>query len=172
MIEVVLSLGTNLGDRGRNMREMLLRVQALLAPPLEMSTLMETEPLGMPGCETWFLNRAVKGAYGKTAQDLLAQCLAIERELGRVRDGTVLPRSADIDILLYGNGVIANTNLTVPHPRMLQRRFCLEALRQLVPNMLHPVVGRSFETLAGEMSAEVRAQRMRVLSGEARGARG
>ena len=165
MTDVILSLGTNLGDRKQNMREMLRCVGEFLGN-MVTSDIMETEPLGMPGATMWFLNCIVRGLYDGSPEQLLNDCRAVEQALGRVRGEEILPRTADVDILLYGNAVLANTNLTVPHPRMLERRFCLEGLRQVAPEAGHPKAGKSFETLHHEMDDLLSEQQVRAFAGE------
>jgi 2-amino-4-hydroxy-6-hydroxymethyldihydropteridine diphosphokinase len=166
MERVALSLGTNLGDREHYMDRMVRGARSLLSEPVAVSLLMETEPLGMEGCELWFLNRIVCGGYADSPQALLRECRAIENELGRTRAEGISSRTADVDILLYGDAVIADTNLTVPHPQILDRRFCLEGLNQTAPDWLHPTLGKTFGELYGGMRDKVRRQGMRFPAGK------
>jgi 2-amino-4-hydroxy-6-hydroxymethyldihydropteridine diphosphokinase len=160
---VLLSLGCNLGDRFALMRAMQDGLADVLAPPLGLSPLMETEPLGMPAGTGWFLNRVVRGQYQGSAPQLLMQCQAIEKALGRTGKGANLSRTADIDILLFGSDLIDLQNLTIPHPAIPQRRYCLEGLAHLVPQLVHPRLHRTFDELCRQMPSEVRNQQLRFI---------
>ncbi|MBD3392083.1 MAG: 2-amino-4-hydroxy-6-hydroxymethyldihydropteridine diphosphokinase [Chitinivibrionales bacterium] len=169
---VALSLGTNLNDRFVLMASMEEQVCRILNDPIECSLLMETEPVGMPDGTPWFLNRIVTGHSEPSAEELLARCFEIEKQLGRTRTGEVASRTADIDLLLYGDAIIANTNLTVPHARILSRRYCLEGLSQVAPSVMHPIAGKSFRELWLGMPNETRAQQVRFLPAPAGGFKG
>jgi 2-amino-4-hydroxy-6-hydroxymethyldihydropteridine diphosphokinase len=146
---VYVGIGANLGDR----QAMIVRaVEALAARPgvavLRRSTLRETEPWGMVD-QPRFLNGAVELETELEPRDLLAVLLDIERELGRTRDGARWgPRSIDLDVLVYGDVVIDEPGLVVPHPRLAQRRFALEPLAELDPGLVVPGAGRVDELLA------------------------
>ncbi|MBD3316446.1 MAG: 2-amino-4-hydroxy-6-hydroxymethyldihydropteridine diphosphokinase, partial [Chitinivibrionales bacterium] len=158
MAEVVLSLGTNVGEREKWMRLMLEHVGAILDAPGKHSRLMETSPLGVPSGHGWYLNCIVLGEYNGTPLELLEQCFRIERELGRTHKGLLKPRTADIDILLFNDLIISEERLQVPHPAILQRRFCLEGLAEVAPRMRHPMVERTFEELLAAMPQDVADQ--------------
>jgi 2-amino-4-hydroxy-6-hydroxymethyldihydropteridine diphosphokinase len=153
---VYLSIGSNLGDRERNLRQAL----SLLAEPrlriLRVSSFYETEPRDEPD-QPWFLNAVVEVETDFFPKQLLARLQKIERELGRKRIKPKGPRTIDIDILLYGESIIATDDLTVPHPRMAERRFVLEPLAELAPSLRHPVTRRTVT----EMLAAVAGQRVR-----------
>ena len=135
---VYLSLGSNIGDRERNLRDAL----GLLAEPalrvLRVSSFYETEPVGVSG-QRWYLNAVVEVETDFFPKQLLARLLRIEQQLGRRRLKPRGPRTIDIDILLYGGSVIEADELQVPHPRMGERRFVLEPLAELAPDLRHPV---------------------------------
>jgi 2-amino-4-hydroxy-6-hydroxymethyldihydropteridine diphosphokinase len=154
MEQLWISLGSNLGDRTAQLRRALASL-GRIAPIQSCSDLYETEPVGYTA-QPWFLNAVVglrmptgSGAMedGDAPHRLLDQLLSIEREMGRQRGlaGEIPkgPRTLDLDILLYGERVIASPTLTIPHPAMHQRRFVLEPLAQLAPGLRHPVLGRS-----------------------------
>lgn len=164
MATVFLSLGSNVGNRRLNIDKMIGRISRLLRSPRRISRLMETEPVDVPSKQRWFYNCIVSGRYCGTARMLLAQCHAIEADLGRIRTQRVAPRTADIDILLFGNRRIATKNLAVPHPQLLRRRFCLEGLREIAPAQRLPGTGRSFARHHGKMAQRVKAQRIVFLS--------
>ena len=91
-----------------------------------------------------YLNAAAELLTVLSARSLLEICLAIESELGRVRTGPGAPRTIDLDLLLYGDQVIEEPDLVVPHPRILEREFVLEPLAEIAPARVHPRSGRTF----------------------------
>lgn len=160
---VALSLGTNVDDRRAHMQRMVERVSALLLPPVRISDLVETEPIGPGKYSAWFYNRVIAGEYNGTPEQLLAACHEIERELGRVRGPEKTDRSADIDILLFGNIAGTAVHLNVPHPSILERRFLLDGLYQIAPEMLHPVTLQTFKYLYCTMDEKIRRQGLRTI---------
>jgi 2-amino-4-hydroxy-6-hydroxymethyldihydropteridine diphosphokinase len=130
---VYLSLGSNLGDRERNLNRAL---ELLEDPRLRLrrrSQIRETEPVGI-GPQPKYLNMVAEFDTELFPIQLLRRCLSVENQLGRRRMGTWTPRTIDIDIILYGAAFIATPELTVPHPRYQQRSFVLEPLRELIPS--------------------------------------
>ena len=160
MTVAILSLGTNLGDRFRYMRDMTEGVSRILAQPVHISRLMETEPVGVPEPRQRYLNRLVRGEFGAGAPQLLAACRRIESELGRQRPSRWAPRSADVDILLFGDQRIARPDLEIPHPRMLQRRFCIEGLVDVAADMTIPGTEQTPRQVIENMPEEVRRQQV------------
>jgi 2-amino-4-hydroxy-6-hydroxymethyldihydropteridine diphosphokinase len=160
MALVFLSLGSNMGDRGRFIASMTRRLKTVLLPPVTLSRLMKTEPVGVAGKQRWFYNRIVCGRYRGTAQELLARCRDIETSLGRISKKRFAPRTADIDILFFGNSKVARKNLVVPHPRIRERRFCLEGLAELVPDFKMPGTGQTMARLCSRMKESVRRQKV------------
>lgn len=145
-----VGLGANLGDREGTIR----RAVALLAATpgvevLRVSALRETEPVGYAD-QPRFLNGAAALATELGPRDLLERLLAVELELGRVRgEGPRFgPRAIDLDLLLYGEEVVDEPGLTVPHPRLAERRFVLEPLHELDPALALPDGRRVSELLA------------------------
>jgi 2-amino-4-hydroxy-6-hydroxymethyldihydropteridine diphosphokinase len=136
-----VGLGANLGDRERTVRA---AVDALAAEDgvevVAVTTLRETEPVGV-GQQPPYLNGAAELETTLTARELLDRLLAVEQRFGRVRvPGEHGPRTLDLDLLLYGDDVIDEPGLTVPHPRLHERRFVLEPLGELAPGLV--VAGR------------------------------
>lgn len=160
MTTVFLSLGSNKGDRGLLIAVMEKRLKAVLLPPVTVSRLMKTEPVGVAGRQRWFFNRIICGRYRGTAQKLLARCKEIETALGRTSKKKFAPRTADIDILFFGNSKIAEKDLVVPHPRIRERRFCLEGLAELAPRFKIPGRGRTISQLYSRMTDTVRSQKV------------
>jgi 2-amino-4-hydroxy-6-hydroxymethyldihydropteridine diphosphokinase len=131
-----VGVGANLGDRVRTIRSAIAALPGVVA----VSTLRETEPVGVTG-QPRFLNGAVALDTAMTARELLEGLLAIERALGRERRERWGPRSIDLDLLLYGAEVVDEPGLTVPHPRLHERRFALEPLAELDPSLVIPGLG-------------------------------
>jgi 2-amino-4-hydroxy-6-hydroxymethyldihydropteridine diphosphokinase len=163
MATVFLSLGCNAGARYGNMEEMLRRLAEVLAPPIIKSRLMETEPVEVSGRQQWYLNRIVSGSYSLTARDLLRDCGMIENALGRVRGERHGPRTADIDILLFGDAVVGESELSIPHPGLLRRRFCLEGMRELAPDLIVPGAGVSVGAWYDAADITIKDQKIRFL---------
>jgi 2-amino-4-hydroxy-6-hydroxymethyldihydropteridine diphosphokinase len=135
-----VGLGANLGDREATIRHALELLGA--EPGIEVvavSTLRETEPVGYAD-QPAFLNGAAALDTGLPPRALLERLLAVERELGRVRGAGPRfgPRTIDLDLLLYGDEGVDEPGLTVPHPRLAERRFALEPLYELDPGLSLP----------------------------------
>ena len=141
-----LSLGSNLGDSAAYIRRALELLRDGGAMPEALSRLYLTEPQGVVG-QPDFLNLAVTVDTALEPERLLRLCLDTEQSLGRVRTERWGPRTIDIDVLLIGARVVDTPQLVVPHPRMHERRFVLEPLCELVPDQIHPVLGKSVSQL-------------------------
>jgi 2-amino-4-hydroxy-6-hydroxymethyldihydropteridine diphosphokinase len=146
-----VGLGSNLGDREGTIRA---AVAALAADPhidvVAVSALRETDPVG-PVEQPQFLNGALALETDLGARELLERLLAVERRFGRVREGVPPqgPRTLDLDLLLFGDESIDEPGLRVPHPRLYERRFALEPLAELAPDVELPGLGPVKEILAG-----------------------
>lgn len=145
--EVVLGLGSNLGDREAAIAGALARLSARGFRVRLRSSLYLTEPVGGPP-QGFFLNAVAAGATAASPEALLADCLAVEQELGRVRREPNGPRTIDVDILFYGALVRPGPAPIVPHPRLTERRFVLEPLAEILPDLVHPALGASVRELA------------------------
>lgn len=133
MTRAFVGLGSNLGDR-----EAAIRAAAALLGPHRLSPIVETEPWGYAD-QPRFLNAAAELETELSPRELLDRLLAIERQLGRVREGPRYgPRTIDLDLLLYGEEAIEEAGLTVPHPRLAERLFALEPLFALDPGLFVP----------------------------------
>ena len=144
-----LSLGSNVGDRAANLREAIRRLGELGAVS-KTSSFYETEPVEFAG-QSWFLNCAVELDTERSAQQLMRGLLDIERQMGRERDHPKGPRKIDIDILMFGDAIIDEPGLRVPHPAMHQRRFVLAPLAEIDAEVIHPVLERSVGELLDEL---------------------
>jgi 2-amino-4-hydroxy-6-hydroxymethyldihydropteridine diphosphokinase len=144
-----LSLGSNVGDRRANLEQALEKLKEL-GEITATSSFYETAPVDFTR-QPEFLNIAVALATEKLPRQLLHALLEIERSLGRKRGTTGAaakgPRTLDIDVLLFGSSVIEIPELTVPHPRMHERRFVLEPMAEIAPDVRHPVFKRTMREL-------------------------
>jgi 2-amino-4-hydroxy-6-hydroxymethyldihydropteridine diphosphokinase len=148
MATAFVGIGSNLGDREDHLR----RALDLLAAEegievVAISTLRETEPVG-PVEQGPFLNGAVQVSTELAPRKLLERLLDVEQRLGRVRAERFGPRTIDLDLLLYGDEIVDEPGLTLPHPRLHERRFALEPLSELAPDLAIPGRGRVSALLA------------------------
>jgi 2-amino-4-hydroxy-6-hydroxymethyldihydropteridine diphosphokinase len=135
-----LSLGSNVGDRARNLRDAMAALGRAGVQVVRVSSLYETEPVDYLD-QAWFLNMAIEAETELGALELLRALRQIETQMGSKKVIAKGPRLIDVDILLYGDQVIDTPELQVPHPRMHLRRFVLEPLAEIAPNARHPVSG-------------------------------
>jgi 2-amino-4-hydroxy-6-hydroxymethyldihydropteridine diphosphokinase len=138
MATAFVGIGSNLGDRETHLRSAidLLAAEDGIAL-VAVSRLRETEPVG-PVEQGPFLNGAVQVTTELPPGQLLERLLAVEQRLGRVRAERFGPRTIDLDLLLYGDEVVEEAGLTVPHPRLHERKFALEPLAELAPGLVVP----------------------------------
>ncbi len=153
----VFSLGTNIGDRLDNIKNMLKRLSGIISVS-GMSFLMETAPVGTYMAQEKYYNMIVAGRTSKSPDVLLRSCLNAEKEMGRVRITDKGPRIADIDILLYGDRVVNTRSLRLPHPEILNRYFCVLGICDIDPGIKHPVTGAEFSTIKEACRDEVTNQ--------------
>lgn len=147
MTVAYIGLGSNLGDREETLRDALARLAEL--GEVRVSSFHETDPVGVTD-QPKFVNAVAELSTQLAPRDLLDALLAIERELGRDRSREQRwgPRTLDLDLLLYGGEMIDEPGLTVPHPRLADRRFVLEPLHELVPGLVLPDGTRVGDLLA------------------------
>jgi 2-amino-4-hydroxy-6-hydroxymethyldihydropteridine diphosphokinase len=147
---VFVGLGSNLGDRELNLRRALVRIEQLGS--VRVSSFRETDPVGVTD-QPKFLNAAAELATDLSPRELLERLLEIERELGRDRatERRWGPRVIDLDLLLFGEEAIDEPGLTVPHPRLADRRFVLEPLCELNEDLALPDGTRVRDLLASQI---------------------
>lgn len=143
MPTVYLSLGSNSGDRLRFLKEAIKKIDAAEEVSVEkISPVHETEPKGTRN-RGWFLNLAIQVHTSLDPFSLLECLSGIEDGMGRTREEKWGPREIDIDILLYDDRTLSSDRLTIPHPRMHQRKFVLLPLEQIAPRLIHPLLKKS-----------------------------
>ena len=144
--KAVLHTGSNLGERDSQLRRALVLMEERVGTVLSTSSVYETEPWGNTG-QASFLNQAILVSTALSPQDLMQAILDIELVMGRVRREPWGERIIDIDIIFYADEIIAEENLSIPHPRMSVRNFVLVPLAELVPEWRHPVLMQTVREL-------------------------
>lgn len=152
---VYLGLGSNLGDRERNLIVGLRRLEPLVRVET-VSSLYESDPVGRRD-QPLFLNAVCRAVTGLPPRGLLRHVQQVEHDLGRRRGERWGPRPLDIDLLLYGDVVVNEPDLRVPHPALLERAFALVPLAEIAPELRHPQLDRTM----GELAAVVNASGVR-----------
>jgi 2-amino-4-hydroxy-6-hydroxymethyldihydropteridine diphosphokinase len=137
MVTIYLALGSNIGDRQKNLREATRLLAESAIQISKISSIYETEPVDYLD-QAWFLNAVLQGQTDLSAVQLLTTLRHIESKMGSRKPFAKGPRLIDLDILLYGNETIATPDLQVPHPRMLHRNFVLVPLAEIAPSLRHP----------------------------------
>lgn len=153
-----LSLGSNLGDREKNLREAITRLGELGSIG-KVSALYETEPVEVAGQQPWFLNSALTMETELTPLEFLKSMLAIEQAMGRKRIEPKGPRTIDMDIIFFGDEVLDTQELSLPHPAMQHRRFVLAPLAEIAPEAMHPVLHRTVRELLNSLPPDSGAVR-------------
>lgn len=155
---VYIALGSNLGDRTENLRLAREQIEAPDLRVLRTSSIYETAPRDVEN-QPWFLNQVLECETDLFPRQLLGRLQKIERAMGRKRTIAKGPREIDLDIVLFGNAVVKAPELEIPHPRMMERRFVLEPLAELVPEKKHPGTRKTMR----EMLAAVAGQTVRKI---------
>ncbi|MCP3977751.1 MAG: 2-amino-4-hydroxy-6-hydroxymethyldihydropteridine diphosphokinase [bacterium] len=143
-MEGFIGLGSNLGRRSRYLRAGLEGLRRRGLEPLAESSVWETEPVEAPK-GGWFWNMAIKIDDPRPPEEILAILLEVERDNGRVRAEPNGPRTLDLDLLLLGDREVDGPELQLPHPRMWGRRFVLEPLAEIAPDLKNPNTGRTVD---------------------------
>lgn len=145
MVPVAIALGSNLDQPHTHLQYAVQRLGRMLGR-FAASSFINTVP-EHGADQPAYLNAAVRGDWPDTARALLDDLLTIEQERRRVRIGDRAPRTLDLDLILFGDAVIDEPGLVVPHPRFRQRGFVLQPLAEVAPDMVDPVTGQSVATL-------------------------
>jgi 2-amino-4-hydroxy-6-hydroxymethyldihydropteridine diphosphokinase len=149
-----LGLGSNLGNRRRNIAEAIRRLGGIRGVRItKVSSLYETTPVGGPP-QPDFLNAVARVETTLSPARLLDAALAVEAACGRMRAMHWGPRVIDIDVLLAGARVVRTRKLTLPHPRMHERRFVLAPLAEIAPRARHPRLGKTARAMLATLSDE------------------
>ncbi len=149
---VFIGLGTNLGDREKNLRQALEHIQAFIDIE-RSSSIYETEPVGYED-QDWFLNMVVEGHTRLSPLQLLRKLQEIENRIGRKRTIKNGPRIIDLDILFYSDKVLTAENLIIPHPAIQNRSFVLTPLHEIEPDFVHPKLNRDIKSLFETLSQD------------------
>jgi len=154
MRTVYIGIGSNLGDKLNNCLKSIDLVERIPGCHVKaQSDFFQTEPVGVED-QDWYVNSVISLQTDLSAQQLQKSLLAIETDLGRERKQKWDPRTIDLDIILFGQDLINEKNLTVPHPLMHERRFVLVPMVQLAPDLIHPVFEKNMAELLDALPEE------------------
>ena len=153
MDRVAIALGSNVGDRRGHLDHAVSALRGLLTN-LSVSRYYDTVPVGVSGPQAMYLNAVAVGETGLEPRALLDALLAIEQERGRERPYVNAPRTLDLDLILQGDVVLEEPGLVVPHPRFRERRFVLEPLAAVAPDLRDPVSGKTAAELLSAAAAD------------------
>ncbi len=152
MHKVYLSLGSNLGDKTRNLQMAKYEIAAQIGRIVKTGNLYETEPWGFEN-EHWFLNTVIEIETKLNEIETLKKCLLIEKKMGRVRNAVknvYIARIIDIDILFFDNQIINLPELNIPHPHIQNRNFVLYPMADIAAEFIHPKLNKSIKDLLKE----------------------
>ena len=149
-----IALGANLGDRLATLNRAIARIAAIPGVAIAArSAVIETQPIGGPPDQPPYLNAAIAVATSLSPRELLDRLAAIETEFGRQRTTHWGPRTIDLDLLMVDSQIINSPDLIIPHPRLHLRRFVLQPLAEIAPNVLHPLLNKTIQTLLKELES-------------------
>ncbi len=151
MVEAFVALGSNIGDRVGNIRKAIefLKEKASVS---NVSSMYETEPMYLVD-QNWFVNCVAKLETNLSPRELLHYLKDVERRMGRTEGVRYGPRIIDLDILFYGDEVIRQDDLEIPHPGISERNFVLVPLAEIEPDLVHPVYGKTSSKLVAELNS-------------------
>ncbi len=160
-----IGIGSNLGDKPSNCRYSIGRIGEL--PECHVtacSSLFKTEPEGVTG-QDWYANCVLEIRTAQGPHQILTGLMGIESSMGRIRKNRWEARIIDLDLLLFGREIIESRNLVIPHPLMHKRRFVLEPLAQLAPDLVHPVLKTTIRQLLNQLPVQ-RERKVELLKEE------
>ncbi len=149
LVTAYIGLGSNLGDREKNLEGAVLRLSSV-GSLTELSSVYETKPWGVDGYQPRYLNQVAAVTTILDPLEVVTELLSIEYSLGRAREAKNASRTLDMDLLLHGDTVVEASGVTVPHPRLHERAFVLVPLAQIAAGLVHPVLGKSIAELTAE----------------------
>ena len=152
-MRVAIALGSNLGDRRAHF-EYAIDALRLDLTNVSVSSFSETAPVGVGPEHGVYLNAAVVGDTRLPARILLERLLEIEEERGRARPYPMAPRTLDVDLILYGEEIIDEDGIAVPHPRFREREFVLAPLAEIAPDMIDPITRQTMSDLLNRRLGE------------------
>jgi 2-amino-4-hydroxy-6-hydroxymethyldihydropteridine diphosphokinase len=159
MNKAYLLTGGNVGDRHLNMQQARTNIELICGQLLQVSSIYETAPWGKTD-QADFLNQVLLVETKLSPQDLLKAIFFIEEKGGRIRTVKNAPRTIDIDILFYNHLVLEEPGLSIPHPRIKDRRFVLEPLNEISPGLLHPILKKTMHQLLLECTDELAVKKI------------
>jgi len=154
MNDVFLLLGSNLGDREAYLQNAVHHIETDIAPVVKRSAVYETQSWGKTD-EPDYLNQVIELKTGLQPGSILQKILAIEKLMGRKREVKWGSRIIDIDILFYGQTVVNDHQLQIPHPELHKRMFTLIPMSEIAPDFIHPVFGKSIFQLKSELKSDL-----------------
>lgn len=149
-VRVIIALGSNIGDRGTYISKAQEKISKRVGKIIKASKLIETEAYGYTQQDD-FLNMVIEVETKLSPMNLLKELMCIEKELGRVRTIHWGPRTLDLDIIYYGQEVIDEEDLKIPHPELYNRDFVLGPLEEIEPDLIDPVKNKSVRVLLEEL---------------------
>ncbi len=161
MTSVYIGIGSNKGERIKNIEEALGKIKKEIYIQ-KVSSLYLTEPVKTKG--GWFVNCVAEGKTNKLARELLTYLFQIEKEMGRIRKRDGEKRSIDLDVLLYGQEIIQEKDLTVPHLLLHQRRFVLTPLSEINPKLNHPLLNKTVDELLKELKDPHQVEKIKEIN--------
>ena len=160
MNDVYLLLGSNIGDRFKALQKASILISDTIGEIVNKSGIYLTEPWGFDHPQD-FYNHVLHIRTKSSPRNVLAFCLEIEKKMGRIRKKDHFEaRYIDIDLLLYNSEIIKNEEITIPHPRLHLRRFTLEPLCEIAPNVIHPVLKKSMTELLAACTDTCRVEKI------------
>lgn len=156
---VFLLLGTNLGDRRKNLMDALRAIEAQVGAIVKRSSLYETDAWGIEQ-QPAFYNQIVEVSTLLAPQELLDEVLSIEHAIGRIRKVKWGERIIDIDVLLYGDLILETEKLVIPHPQIQNRKFTLVPLAELAPEQVHPKLHQTIRELLAKCADPLSVRRL------------
>lgn len=162
MNHAFLLLGGNLGNRMEQLRQAVKYIEEGCGHITKYSSVYETQPWGGIAQPNYY-NAALLLSTTLASKALMECLLAVEIKMGRIRSEKFSARNIDIDLLLYNNEVKQSEFLTLPHPFLTERRFALQPLAEIAPNIIHPIQKKTIETLLHECSDTLRVEKISSL---------